>query len=606
MSKRAQPDKGLRWETAALAIAIAGAVGIGVTGYRTTQALATTAAEVDQTHRTIEALDEVINAVGAAGNARRSFLFGGEGADRERFETSSESARDAIARAGGFADTGAGGGDPNLEVHLDRVRALVEMRLSALEESMRRHQRGLGDDATEPPSRAETELVATLRAAVGEATSEPRRHLAEQEDRAVRIAAIAKEVDGVGTALSLVVLVLAFTSVRRDAARERAARRDADRASRFLDSLIENLPAMVFMKDAQSLRFERINRAGEELLGVSRAELLGKTDHDLFPDEQARFFEAEDRHTLASADVVDIAEEPVETKSGRRWLHTRKVPLFDGDGPPRYLLGISEDITARKASAEALEAAKDKAEAMSRELEAFSYSVAHDLRTPLRSIDGFSRALMEDSPGALDDVGRGHLLRVIAAAQRMAELIDDLLLLSRITRARMDLEDVDLSEIATASAASLRADARGREVRVDIASPLRTRGDPRLLRIVFDNLLGNAFKFTAGRPSARIEVGETLEEGRQAFFVRDDGAGFDNRYASKLFGAFQRLHDVRDYPGTGIGLATVQRIVSRHGGRVWAKGEIDKGATITFTLAGDTSNRPPVRTSEPPALSGRS
>jgi PAS domain S-box-containing protein len=595
-AKRAQATAGaLHWETVGLGIAIAAAVAVAVTGYRTTQELAATTAEVDRTHRTIEALDEVVNEVGAAGTARRSFLFGGEGAELERFDSSSASAREALAQARSLAAEAEGGQeapDADLQAKLDRVAAAVEQRLTSLDESVRRHQRGLGDDANEPPTRADTELVASLRQRVAQATSEPRRHLAEQERLAARTATVAKQVDWIGTALGLVVVVFAFTSLRREAARERAARRDADRATRFLDSLIENLPAMVFVKDAATLRFERINRAGEALLGVPREALVGKTERDLFPEEQARSSESNDKEALATANVVDVAEEPIDTKDGRRWLHTRKVPLFDGDeGPARFLLGISEDITARKASAEALEAAKDRAEAVGRELEAFSYSVAHDLRTPLRSIDGFSRLVLDDYPDALDAVGRGHLLRVIAAAHRMSELIDDLLALSRITRARVEMQEVDISAIATGCAAGLQSE---HETPLEIAPALKSRGDPRLLRIVFDNLLDNAFKFTAGRPGARIEVGETTREGRQAFFVRDTGAGFDSRFTHKLFGAFQRLHDIRDYPGTGIGLATVQRIVNRHGGKVWAEGEVGRGATFTFTLSGDGYSRPPL------------
>src|ERR1019366_401815 len=180
-------------------------------------------------------------------------------------------------------------------------------------------------------------------------------------------------------------------------------------------------------------------------------------------------------------------------------------------------------------------------------------------------------------------------------ARRRVRSLARICLLSRISRAPVEVGDVDLSQIATASAAEFKLAATARDVRVEIAPSLKTRGDPRLLRLVFDNLLDNAFKFTAGRSPAHIEIGETLEDGRQAFFVRDNGAGFDGRYVHKLFGAFQRLHDVRDYPGTGIGLATVQRIVSRHGGRVWAQGEPDRGATFTFTLSGEgTTARPPV------------
>jgi light-regulated signal transduction histidine kinase (bacteriophytochrome) len=228
--------------------------------------------------------------------------------------------------------------------------------------------------------------------------------------------------------------------------------------------------------------------------------------------------------------------------------------------------------------------AKDGSEAANRELEAFAYSVAHDLRAPLRSIDGFTRALLEDCGSALPIVGRAHLQRVLDAAQRMAVLIDDLLLLSRVTRTAIHLQPVDLSAMAQATARSLREAEPTRTVEVRIQPTLRTRADPGLLQIVLDNLLGNAFKFTGKRPQATIEFGAAIEGRERVYFVRDDGAGFDSQYAAKLFGAFQRLHAERDFPGTGIGLATVHRIVSRHGGRVWAKGEVGRGATFSFTL----------------------
>ena len=223
-------------------------------------------------------------------------------------------------------------------------------------------------------------------------------------------------------------------------------------------------------------------------------------------------------------------------------------------------------------------------ESVNGELEAFSYSVSHDLRSPLRAIDGFSQAILEENGPRLDDTGKRHLERVRAATQRMGLLIDDLLSLSRVTRSKMVVEDVDLSAIAAATIAELRAANPGRDVRVDIAPQLTTRGDPRLMRILLDNLLGNAFKFTSKRESATIEVGTTVDNGERAFFVRDDGAGFDPRYSDKMFGAFQRLHDTRTFPGNGVGLATAQRILRRHGGKIWATSKPEHGATFFFTL----------------------
>jgi len=367
--------------------------------------------------------------------------------------------------------------------------------------------------------------------------------------------------------------------------RLRRAEQDVVRANRFLDAIIENIPDMVFVKEASGLTFTRFNRAGEELLGLKREGLIGKSDYDFFPRSEAEFFIKKDRETLAGKMLVDIPEEPIQTARGKRWLHTKKVPILDGEGTPIYLLGISQDITERRAAQRELLEAKEAVEAANLELEAFSYSVAHDLRSPLRAIDGFSQALLEDYGPKLEGDGRDYLQRVRASAQHMAELIDDLLTLSRVTRAEMRRERVDVSDLARTIMARLQTVAPERRVEVVIPDGLAGSGDPGLLGVVLENLLGNAWKFTSKRKEARIEVGATHQDGAKAFFVRDDGAGFDMAYASRLFGVFQRLHHVNEFEGTGIGLATVQRIVKRHGGRVWATGEIDRGATFYFTLA---------------------
>lgn len=373
-------------------------------------------------------------------------------------------------------------------------------------------------------------------------------------------------------------------------ARERQRMASEVEASRFLDAVIENIPDMVFVKDAEELRFVRFNRAGEELLGIPSSELIGKNDYDFFPKQEADFFTRKDRETLAARALVDIPEEPIQTKHGERWLHTKKVPIVDASGTPRYLLGISEDITGRKDALVALAAAKERAEAANRELEAFSYSVAHDLRAPLRAIDGFAQALLDDYAARLDDIGRRHLQRIRAAAQRMATLIDDLLRLSRVTRAEHHPVPVDLSRLARAAVAQLERIEPGRKIDIVIEDNITATGDPKLLAIVFDNLFGNAWKFTSKTEHPHIELGTTrTEQGERVYFVRDNGAGFDMAYQNKLFGVFQRLHPAHEFPGTGIGLATVKRIIERHGGRIWAEGALGKGATFFFTLGGRES-----------------
>ena len=369
-----------------------------------------------------------------------------------------------------------------------------------------------------------------------------------------------------------------------DSERLRAAEERAVQASSLLDAIIENIPDMVFVKDAEKLAFVRLNRAGEELLGLSRGQLLGKTDFEFFPRSEAEFFVAKDRETLAAGRVVDIPEEPIHTPRGTRLLHTKKVPLRDAAGVPRYLLGISHDITDRQQALADLSAAKLVAEDANRELESFSYSVAHDLRTPLRAIDGFSLALAEDYGDRLDDEGRRYLVRVREAAQRMAELIDDLLTLSRVTRSELHRERVDLSALAYTVLSTLQRLEPARQVEVVITPGLVADADPQLVAIALDNLLGNAWKFTSKSSGARIELGQTTNDGTVAYFVRDNGAGFDMAYRDKLFGVFQRLHPETEYPGTGIGLATVARITQRHRGRIWANGLPGAGATFYFTL----------------------
>jgi light-regulated signal transduction histidine kinase (bacteriophytochrome) len=221
------------------------------------------------------------------------------------------------------------------------------------------------------------------------------------------------------------------------------------------------------------------------------------------------------------------------------------------------------------------------------ELEAFSYSVSHDLRAPLRTVDGFSHILLEDYAGALDETGRDYLQRVRRGCQRMGQLIDDLLRLSRVVRHEFRFEPVDLAVLARGIVEGLRLAEPQRTVEVVVAESLPARGDPGLLRAALENLIGNAWKFSSKVPAARIEFGAEPRDGRPVYFVRDNGAGFDMAYTGKLFGAFQRMHSQEEFPGTGVGLATVQRIVVRHGGRIWAESAVGRGATFYFTLGKD-------------------
>jgi PAS domain S-box-containing protein len=278
-----------------------------------------------------------------------------------------------------------------------------------------------------------------------------------------------------------------------------------------------------------------------------------------------------------------------------RWLFGRAWVSKDDTGKPLRLMGANTDVTERKnAELEVLrmnagleQRVRERTlqlETANQELEAFAYSVSHDLRAPLRGIDGWSLALMEDYSASLDDGARQYLNRVRAETQRMGILIDDLLQLSRVNRGEMKAAPVDLTTLANRIIAGLRDAHPKRSMEFAVAPELTAFGDGRLLEIALTNLFSNAVKFTGARDKAFIEFGSLEKEGEMVFYVRDNGAGFDMAYAGNLFGAFQRLHRVSEFPGTGVGLATVQRIVHRHGGRVWADAGVNRGATFSFTL----------------------
>ncbi|MHB8106310.1 MAG: PAS domain-containing protein [Candidatus Cryosericum sp.] len=314
------------------------------------------------------------------------------------------------------------------------------------------------------------------------------------------------------------------------------------------------------------------------------------------PDDRARVREAN------RAALEDHNSKPIEYRIVRPdgsirtiWDQTGQMTL-DDDARVSSLTGVAVDITERKQAEEEIQALNADLDlrvhqrtaeltAANKELEAFSYSVSHDLRSPLRSIDGFSKAFLEDYGQMVPEEGREVLERVRNATQRMGYLIDDMLLLARVTRSEMHVQEADISALAAEVAADLVRENPQRDVDLTIEPGMTAVGDPHLLRIVLDNLLGNAWKFTSRREHAHISVGTVQDAERgPAFFVRDDGAGFDQRYKDKLFMPFQRLHGQDEFPGTGIGLATIQRAVRRHGGDVWAEGEVGRGATFYFTV----------------------
>jgi PAS domain S-box-containing protein len=336
-------------------------------------------------------------------------------------------------------------------------------------------------------------------------------------------------------------------------------------------------------------RFLDVNESFTRFTGYTREEIIGLSASDLHlwvkQEELKKWMDS-----IRKEGKAYNQEFSSRMKSGEVRIGLASAEVINIGGEPCRIVVIT-DITDRKRAEEKLqhtlanlEQSSTRLEAANKELEAFSYSVSHDLRSPLRSIDGFSQALLEDYADKLDETGREYLGRLRNASQKMGELIDGLLKLSRLSRSEMHRENVDLSAMADEISSRLQETQPERKVEFIISRGLAVNGDPQLLRALLENLLGNAWKFTGKVPRAKIEFGVIRDGAAKTFFIRDNGAGFDMSYVEKLFGAFQRLHDVTEFPGTGIGLATVRRIVNRHGGTVRAEGEPGKGATFYFTL----------------------
>jgi len=389
--------------------------------------------------------------------------------------------------------------------------------------------------------------------------------------------------------------LLGAMALTQDIDKQRQTEAEKQRSEQRFRLIVETAQEGVWTIDTE-FRTTYVNRYMATLLGYSVDEMVG-THLFSFMGEEAQQEALRDLDREGQAPPGEIKDFPLLRKDGSTvWTSIATAPLFDEQGRYTGSLAMVTDITQRRAAEAQVRQLNEELERRiaertaqlefsNRELEAFAYTVAHDLRSPLRSIASFSDALVEDCGSQIDEVGQDYLRRIVGGARRMAELIDGILALSRVNSTALATRPCDLSAMARVALEQLQTLQPERSVRVSLQEGLVEQGDPQLLRAVFENLLGNAWKFTRNCPVAEIEFSATRDaQGVRTYVVRDNGAGFDMAYRDKLFGVFQRLHTQQEFEGNGVGLAAVQRIIRRHGGRIWAEGQPGHGATFFFTL----------------------
>lgn len=541
----------------------------------------------EHTRQVLMAIAEAGSGIRDAQEAGRGGATGGDERSRAAYRAASELVQSKLHDLRVLTAD-----NPRQQQRLDGLEPLVQDELSLIARIAKARQEE-GPAAAERLSSGQGErLMQEVQRGLSQMRDEEDDLLRVRSRTAVSSAKATMAVISCGGAVAVALVALAAWLIRRDIGsrnRSETALRLAEERFRLMIDGIRDYA--IFMLDPTG-HIAGWNPGAQRIKGYTAEEIVGQ--------HFSRFYTPEDLEAGKPQRELEIATKTgryeeegwrVRKDGTRFWANVVISAARDESGTLRGFAKVTRDVSERKRAEDhikklnaSLQAHASQVEATNKELEAFCYSVSHDLRAPLRSIDGFSVALLEDYGDKLEPEAQDYLKRVRAATQRMAQLIDDLLNLSRVSRGEIARTRVNLSEMARAVETELRKLHPDRKVEMVIADGLSAEGDPRLLRVVLDNLMGNAWKFTSKRPDARVEFGAEGDNGSRRFFIRDNGAGFDMTYVHKLFGAFQRLHANSEFGGTGVGLATVQRIIHRHGGTISAEGQVNKGATFHFSL----------------------
>jgi PAS domain S-box-containing protein len=554
---------------------------VGVLSYRRVSEEDSDAAWVVHTHRVIETLDGLLTDLVNAETGQRGYLLTGTRSYLQPYTSAAgrlQSDYDLARKL--TAD------NPAQQNRLDRMAPLIASKLAELKRTIAiRRSQGLAASAALVQTDEGKHRMDRIRALIAQMKKQEERLLVQRLDADTAAVRNAKALILVGYTLSFLCLFAAGWPIYQEMGKRSRAEVELHHSEERFRLMVSNVQDhAIYLLDPQG-RVLTWNIGSERMKGYSEKEILGR-HYSVFhtAEDQANGLPERNLETAVRDGHVTCEGRRVRKDGSRFWASAVLTALRDETAKLRGFGKVTRDLTQQKQAEEEMKIRNAQLETANKELEAFCYSVSHDLRAPLRGIDGFSQALLEDQADQIDDQGKAYLHRIRAATQRMGELIDDLLSLSRVTRAEFLPKPTNLSEMACSIADDLRRQQPGREVEFVVAPDLQASADPHLMRILLENLLGNSWKFTSKRERARIEFGRTEQNGSSVFFVRDNGAGFDLAYSGRLFGAFQRLHSMEDFPGTGVGLATVQRIVHRHGGGVWAEGAVGRGATFYFRL----------------------